>query len=163
MVLFLAAGVILSLAQSAAAAVGAANAWVMAAALALTLYLGLRFSLTGPASVAEGRLAFLSSWRLTRDRTLTLAGMIALNLSLLALLMAAITVGLALVAAGAGGLEAMGGVLSGSSEAFRRHPGVFVLCAAVEIVLTPVTWILTTAPLAVAYRSFAGQASTFQQ
>ena len=45
--------------------------------------------------------------------------------------------------------------LFGGADALQRHPGVFLLAFAIEIVLTPVLWVLAMAPLAAAYRAFA--------
>lgn len=118
------------------------------------LYLSLRFALVAPSSFAEGRIDFPRSWTLTRGRTLALLGMSALSLCLIAMVMAALLVALVLVALAIGGVHALSGVFGGA-EALKAHPGVFLLGFAVQIVLTPVLWMLAMAPLAAAYRAFA--------
>jgi hypothetical protein len=122
--------------------------------LAAGVYLGLRCLLAGPISFSERRIDFARSWRLTRGRVGALLGMSVLSFFLIALLMAAVFVALGLIAAASAGFEGLAGVFGGT-EALQRHPGLYVLEFAVEIVLTPVLWTLGMAPLAAAYRAFA--------
>jgi hypothetical protein len=136
-------------------AVGAGEVWIMLLGLALVLYLGLRFLLVAPISVVERRIDFPRSWRLTRGRVGALLGMSLLSFCLIGLIVGAVFVLLALVAAGAAGLDGLAGLLGGA-EALKRHPGVYVLEFVVNIILTPVIWILAMAPLAAAYRALAG-------
>lgn len=128
--------------------------WADLAALAAAVYLGLRFALAAPVSFVERRIDFPRSWRLTRGRVGALLGMSALSFCLIGLLMVAVTLALALVATGSAGLEGLAG-LFGGAEALKQHPGLYLLCLAVEIILTPVLWVLAMAPLAAAYRAFA--------
>jgi len=130
-------------------------AWLAAAAMVLLIYLGLRFSLAAPVAFAERRIDFPRSWRLTRGRALALLGMQAMVLSLIAVVMVTVLFALALVAAGSAGLDGLAG-LFGGQESLQRHPGLYVLEFAVEIVLTPVMWVLATAPLIAAYRALGG-------
>jgi hypothetical protein len=121
------------------------------------VYLTLRFLLAAPIAFAERRIDFIRSWRLTRGRVIALLGMTALSLSLIGVISLLVTVGLALVASGVGGLEGLAEVFgAGSGDALERHPGLYVLEFVVEIILTPVLWIVAMAPLAAAYRAFAG-------
>jgi hypothetical protein len=135
-------------------ALGAGEAWVMLLGTALLVYLGVRFLLVAPISFNEGRIDFVRSWRLTRGRVGALFGMWVLSLCLIGLIMVAVFVVLALIAAGAAGLEGVVG-LFGGADALKQHPGLYVLEFAVEIILTPVLWILGMAPLAAAYRALA--------
>jgi hypothetical protein len=133
--------------------IGAHGVWIELLAAALALYFGLRFSLTPPIGFAERRIDFPRSWRLTRGRVLPMLGMLALAGCLIGLVMVTVVVVLAGIALVTGGFEALAGVFGGA-EAMQRHPGLFVLAFAVEIVLTPVLWVLAMAPLAAAYRAF---------
>jgi len=130
---------------------------VVGAALGLlaTLYLGLRFSLVAPISFAERRIDFPRSWTLTRGRVLALLGMTALVLCLIGLLMIALLVAVVLAALAIGGFGGLAGVFGGA-EALKAHPIIFLLVFALQIALAPALWMLATAPLAVAYREFAG-------
>ena len=122
----------------------------------LVIYLGLRLALAGPVSLAERKVDFPRSWALTRGRVLAMLGMSALSFCLIALVMVAVLVALVLAALAIGGVRALSGVFGGA-EALQNHPAVFLLVFAVQIVLTPVFWMLAMAPLAVAYRAFGGE------
>lgn len=135
-------------------AVGAGGVWIELLAAALALYFGLRFALVAPIAFNERRIHFPRSWRLTNGRVLALLGMTALSSCLIGLVMVVVVVLLALIALGSGGLDGLAG-LFGGADALQRHPGVFLLAFAIEIVLTPVLWVLAMAPLAAAYRAFA--------
>lgn len=134
--------------------VGAGGVWIELLAAALGLYFGLRFSLAAPIAFNERRIHFPRSWRLTNGRVLPLLGMAALSFCLIGLVMVVVLVALALVALATGGLDGLSG-LFGGVDAMQRHPGVFLLAFLIEIVLTPVLWVLAMAPLAAAYRAFA--------
>jgi hypothetical protein len=60
------------------AASGAISALVELAALVGAAFVLLRLSLAGPATLAEGRLAFASSWRITHGQTIRLMAAYAL-------------------------------------------------------------------------------------
>jgi hypothetical protein len=141
-----------------AAAVGKATRapgpWLALASAVLLVYLAVRFSLTTPISFAERRIDFPRGWRLTRGRSLSLLGMNLLSASLIALVMLAVLVVLALVAAGSAGLDGLAG-LFGGTESLQRHPGLYILEFAVEIILTPVLWILGLAPQIAAYQALS--------
>lgn len=135
-------------------ALGVGGIWIALLALALGVYLGVRFLLVAPISFVERRIDFPRSWRLTRGRVGALLGMTALSFCLIALLMLIVFVVLGMIAAGAAGLEGLAG-LFGGVESLKQHPGLYLLEFAVEIILTPVLWVLGMAPLAAAYRAFA--------
>jgi hypothetical protein len=135
-------------------AIGAGGIWVELLAVVLAIYFGLRFSLVAPIAFNERRIHFPRSWRLTNGRVLPLLGMAALSFCLISLVMVVVLVALALIAFLTGGLDGLSG-LFGGADAMQRHPGVFLLAFAIEIVLTPVLWVLAMAPLAAAYQAFA--------
>lgn len=124
---------------------------------AAAVYISLRFALVAPVSFAEGGIDFPRSWRLTRGRVLALLGMSALSFCLIMLMMLTVLVALVVVTLVAGGFNALSG-LFGGAEALQTHPGIYLLAFTVEIVLTPVLWVLAMAPLAKAYRAFTEDA-----
>jgi hypothetical protein len=134
-------------------ALGLGAFWVFVLAAVVGIYLSLRFALAAPISFAEKRVDFPRSWRLTRGRVGGLLGMGALSFCLIVLLIVVVFLVLALVALGSAGLEGLAG-LFGGTDALQQHTGLYVLEFAVEIVLTPVLWVLAMAPLAAAYRAF---------
>jgi hypothetical protein len=131
--------------------------WVGVVVAALLIYLAVRFCLAAPIAFAERRIQFPRSWRLTRGRVLALLGMSVMSFCLIALVMVTVMVVLALVAAGSAGLDGLAG-LFGGAESLQRHPGLYVLEFAVEIVLTPVLWVLGVTPVIAAYRALVGAA-----
>jgi hypothetical protein len=135
-------------------ALGAGEVWIMLFGLALLVYLGMRFLLVAPISFVEGRIDFPRSWRLTRGHVGALLGMSALSFCLIGLIMVTLFVLMAVIATGAAGFEGLAG-LFGGADALKQHPGLYALEFVVEIILTPVLWILGMAPLAAAYRALA--------
>jgi hypothetical protein len=135
---------------------GGGGVWLELLGAAVAVYLGMRFLLAAPIAFAERKIDFVRSWRLTRRRFWPLLGMTALSVCLIALLMVVVFLVLAAIAAAAGGLDGLA-VLFGGAEALQQHPGVFLLAFAVQIILIPVLWVLGTAPVVVAYRTFAGE------
>jgi hypothetical protein len=136
--------------------VGAGGLWIELLAMALVAYFGLRFALTPPVGFAERKIDFPRSWRLTRGRVLPVLGMLALSACLIGLLMVTVAIVLAVIAFAAGGLDGLASMFGGA-EGVRRHPGLFVLGFAIEIILTPVLWAVAMAPLAAAYRAFTAE------
>jgi hypothetical protein len=128
--------------------------WSSLLALALAVYFGLRFLLAAPITFVERRIDFPRSWRLTRRRVGALLGMTALSFCLIVLFMAVVLLGEAVIAAAAGGLEGLAS-LFGGADAMKSHPGIYAMAFAVEVILTPVLWVLWMAPLAAAYRALA--------
>jgi hypothetical protein len=143
-------------AMAAGGLAGVPPGWLMAAAIVLLTYLAARFSLAAPVSFVEKRVDFVRAWRLSRGRVLGLLGMQALTLSLIALIMATALLALALVAVGSAGLDGLAS-LFGGAESLKRHPGLGALTIGVQIVLTPVFWVLAMAPLTAAYRALAAR------
>lgn len=139
-------------------ATGVGAIWVGLLTVLMGLYFGVRFLLAAPVAFAERRVDFVRSWRLTRGRVLALLGMTALSFSLIALMMVVVFVALGVIAGGVAGLEGVAGLFAGT-DALERHPGLYVLEFVVEIILTPVLWIVAMAPLAAAYRAFTGEPS----
>jgi hypothetical protein len=144
------------LAALAGHAVGAGGVWIELLAAALAIYFGLRFALTSPIGFSERKIDFPRSWRLTRGRVGAMLGMLALSACLIGVLMVTVVVVLAVVAFASSGLDGLAGVFGGR-EALHRHPGLFLLAFAIEIILTPVLWTLAMAPLAAAYRAFTAE------
>lgn len=140
-------------------AVGAGGVWIELLAVALAVYFGIRFALAAPVSFVEHRIHFPRSWRLTRRRVLPLLGMLALTFCLIGLVMVVVLVALAMIALGTGGLDGLAG-LFGGAEALQRHPRVFLLAFVIEIILTPVLWVLAMAPLMAAYKAFTPAEAT---
>ena len=136
-------------------AVHVGGPWSRLLALVLAVYFGLRFLLTAPISFVERRIDFPRSWRLTRGRVGALLGMTALNFCLIGILVVLVFLVQALIATGSAGLEGLASLVGGA-DALKRHPGLYVMAFAVEVVLTPVLWVLGMAPLAAAYRALAG-------
>lgn len=139
-------------------ALGGGGVWLELLGAAVAIYLGMRFLLAAPIAVAERKIDFVRSWRLTRGRFWALLGMTALSVCLIALMMVVVYLVLAAIAAATGGLDGLA-VLFGGAEALQQHPGVFLLGFAVQIILIPVLWVLATAPVVVAYRAFTGDAA----
>jgi hypothetical protein len=137
-------------------AVGAGGIWIELLAAVLAVYFGVRFALVSPIGFADRKIDFPRAWRLTRGRVLPILGMLALSSCLIGLLMVTVVVALAAIAFATGGLDGLAGVFGGA-EAMQRHPGLFLLAFAIEIILTPVLWALAMAPLAAAYRAFTAE------
>jgi hypothetical protein len=135
-------------------ALGVGRLWIDLLGLILAVYLSLRFALAAPVSFVERRIDFPRSWRLTRGRVGALLGMSVLSACLIGLVMVVVFLALALVATGSAGLDGLSS-LFGGTDALKRHPALYVLEFAVQVVLTPVLWSLAMAPLAAAYRALA--------
>lgn len=125
-------------------------------AFLVVAYLGLRFVLAAPISFVERRVDFPRAWALSRGRVLALLGMSALSFCLIALVMVSVLVAMVIAALAIGGVHALAGVFGGA-EALKSHPAVYLLVFTIQMVLTPVFWVLAMAPLAAAYRAFAGE------
>lgn len=123
--------------------------------VALATWLSLRLSLSAVATFAEQRLAFDSSWRLTRGRGWRLFGMAILSGTVTLLI--AVVVGLVVLLAMAFSVG-LGGVMEAmfSAEGGEAHPGVRIAGFLAELVLFPAFSVLLLAPWVAAYRSFRG-------
>jgi hypothetical protein len=146
---------VLAAALGQAAGGGRAAVLIELAVAALAAWLLLRTALTGPASFADGGLAFARSWRLTRGRAGALLGMVCLTVCLMLLIGAVLLLALALIAVRVGGLSGVASMFGGA-EALETHPGLFLLGFAVNVVLTPALWVLWIAPFVAAWRALSG-------
>ncbi len=126
---------------------------VALAAITVGYWLMMRFGLVLPICVAERRLDFAKSWRLTRSRAWALTGMTLLA-GCLALLLSVLVWGLFFILT----LAVVGfrelGNLAGP-EGFRDHPGLFLLQAIAPFLLAPFVITISSAPWADAYRALS--------
>jgi hypothetical protein len=128
------------------------------AAIAVLVYLGLRFSMVGPMIVEDGKFHLGESWALTKGHVGSLF-MIGLLLVVVALV-AEIVFIIVLVAIGAGALTAIAGGLSNVPVLFQEPPQVLLSRLGPVLVIAAVIWIpfvgcmgaITAAPWARAYR-----------
>jgi len=122
-------------------------------AVALATWLSLRLSLSAVASFAEKKLAFATSWKLTRGRGWRLLGMAVLSATVTLLIAVVVALAVLLVMAFSVGL---GGVMEAmfSAEGGEAHPGVRIAGFVVELVLFPAFSVLLLAPWVAAYRTF---------
>jgi hypothetical protein len=151
------AGVTLAwtLAGWAGAAGGAmAGVPVALAVFAILAWLALRVSLAAPVAVAERRMGFAQSWRLTRGRVVGLLGMAVLTFCLLAMLMIVVWLALSLLSGAATGFDDLGLLLRTDAQALADRPGFYLVALAVQFLLAPILWIISQAPLAAAYKAF---------
>jgi hypothetical protein len=132
------------------AAAGIPVGLVLLAALA---WLGLRLSLAGPIAVAEHRLGFAASWRLTRGRVWALSGMAAVTFCLLAMIVVLAYLALALISGALSDWSDLGLLLRGDAEAIAERPGFYVAQLVVQFLFAPVLWVISQAPLAAAYQA----------
>jgi hypothetical protein len=128
-----------------------ASSGVAVVALGLIYWLIVRFGFVLPLCVAERRIDFARSWRLSRGRTWALVGMTLLA-GCLGLLMSVLVWGafFALTLAVVGFQEL--GNLAGP-EGFRDHPGLFLLQAIAPFVFGPFVIVVSCAPWAAAYQA----------
>ncbi len=122
-------------------------------AICVGYWLMMRFGLVLPICVAERRLDFARSWRLTRSNAWSLTGMTLLAGSL-TLLVSVLVWGLFFILT----LAVVGfrelGNLAGP-EGLRDHPGLFLLQAIAPFLLSPFAIALSSAPWADAYRALS--------
>jgi hypothetical protein len=132
---------------------GFATTLVAMAALVVASWLMVRFGFVLPLCVADRRIDFARSWRLTRGRTWALVGM-ALLAGCLGLLMSVLIWGafFALSLAVVGFQEL--GNLAGP-DGFRDHPGLFLLQAIAPFLFGPFAIVVSCAPWAAAYQAIA--------
>ena len=155
LILLFGLGAIAVLAVFAARAVqplaGFATTLVAVAAIVLAYWLIVRFGFVLPLCVAERRMDFAKSWRLSRGRTWALVGMTLLA-GCLGLLMSVLVWGafFALTLSVVGFQEL--GNLAGP-DGFRDHPGLFLLQAIAPFLFGPFAIVVSCAPWAAAYRA----------
>lgn len=135
----------------------AAPATVLVALAALVAACGLtmRFGLVLPMCVAEGRIDFARSWRLTRGQGWALTGMTLLAVCLALLLSVVVWGAFFLLTLSIVGFRELG-ALAGP-EGFRDHTGLFLLQAVAPMVLSPFVIAMIFAPWADAYQALAAE------
>lgn len=133
---------------------GFAVALLAAAALA---WLALRFSLAAPVAVAERRLGFARSWRLTRGRVVPLLGMSLLAACLLAMVAVVGWLALVLLVGAVTGFDEIGLLSLSDADAYAQRPALYVSQLAAQFLFAPVLWVLSQAPLVAAYRAFTAE------
>lgn len=128
---------------------------VAVVAFAVAYGLAMRFGLVLPLCVAEGRIDFARSWRLTRGQGWALTGMSLLS-GCLALLLSVLVWGVFFLFT----LSVVGfrelGALAGP-EGFQNHTGLFLLQAIAPFLLTPFVLAITGAPWAEAYKALTAE------
>ncbi|MCR5879918.1 hypothetical protein [Phenylobacterium sp. J367] len=126
------------------------------AVMAVIVWLGLRLSLAAPIAVAERRLGFVRSWRLTKGRGAALLGMTALTLCLLALIVVVAYLALALISGAATGWSDLGLLLRTDADAIAERPGFYVAQLVLQFLFAPILWVIGQTPLAAAYMALSG-------
>jgi len=124
------------------------------AALAIAIWLALRFSLAAPLSFAQRRLGFGRSWRATRGAAWSLLGMSLLVTCfvLLVCIAAAILFFVAAVLVLGFG-DAVAAVAR--PQSVQEHPGIYLMQLAFDLVLSAVLIVIVHAPLVAACRALA--------
>ena len=145
----LVAGVVAAMASVGAFA-GIATLAVVGPAL---LYVGVRLSLAAPATFAARRLALPDSWRATRGRVSAILGMIALALCVLAFLALSIWLVLALAFTAASGFRDWGLVSLSDVGALETRPLAYLAQLLIQLMLAPVLWVISQAPLVYAWKA----------
>jgi len=123
------------------------------AALIVGVWLGLRFGLVGPMSVAEQRIDFARSWRLTRGKAWALFGMWLLNLFLVMMVWVAWWIAAFLVV----GMLTGFGEHGEGADAFVAHPVRYLLEGASPLLFAPVILVLQQTPYVEAYKALSGE------
>ncbi|MGZ6020378.1 MAG: hypothetical protein ACXWKO_17045 [Phenylobacterium sp.] len=121
------------------------------AAIGVAYWLIVRFGFAGPLCVAERRLDFARSWRLSRGHTWSLIGMTLLA-GCLGLLMSVVVWGaFFLLTLSVVGFQELGNLAG--PEGFRDHPGLFLLQAIAPFLFGPFAIVVSCAPWAAAYQA----------
>lgn len=114
-------------------------------------WLAMRFCLAAPISVAERKLDFARSWRLTRGSAWSLFGMWLLNLFVVLMVWIAWWI-LAFVVVG---LLTGFGARGEGAEAFMSHPVRYLLEGASPLLFAPVILVLQQTPFVAAYQALS--------
>jgi cation transporter-like permease len=132
---------------------GFATVVVAIVAVILASWLIVRFGFVLPMCVAERRIDFARSWRLSRGHSWSLVGMTLLA-GCLGLLMSVLVWGafFALTLSVVGFQEL--GNLAGP-QGFHDHPGLFLLQAVAPFLFGPFAIVVSSAPWAAAYQALA--------
>jgi hypothetical protein len=138
---------------------GAGPVIVGLAAIGVAFWLVMRFGFAGPLCVAERRIDFARSWRLSRGHSWALVGMTVLA-GCLGLLMSVLVWGaFFLLTLSVVGFQELGNLAG--PEGFRDHPGLFVLQAIAPFLFGPFAIVVSCAPWAAAYQALtAPEAAT---
>jgi hypothetical protein len=151
------AGLVAAMALAAGAAGKAGGmAFGLLAVLAVVcaaIYLLVRLSLTGPMTFERRRLSFIPAWRMTRGRFWPLAGMIVINLCLVAFMA---VLGWLLMLGVTGLIFGFDGVAlfpGEDAEAVGARPGPYLFQLAAQLVFAPVLWVISQAPSVFAYKA----------
>ena len=141
---------------------GRAGGWRIGVPAILVLFgalawLALRLSLAAPVAVAERRIGFAASWRLTKGHTASLLGMAVLTFCLLAMIMVLAWLALALISGAATGWRDLGLLLRTDADALTERPGFYVAQLLAQFLFAPVLWVISQAPLVAAYRALKGE------
>jgi hypothetical protein len=130
---------------------GFATTLVAVLALLVISWLIVRLGFVLPLCVAERRIDFAGSWRLTRGRTWALIGM-ALLAGCLGLLMSVLVWGAFFaVSLSVVGFQELGNLAG--PDGFRDHPGLFLLQAIAPFLFGPLAVVVSCAPWAAAYQA----------
>jgi hypothetical protein len=131
---------------------------VALAAIAVGFWLIMRFGFAAPLCVAERRIDFVRSWRLTRGHGWSLVGMTILA-GCLGLLMSVLVWGaFFLLTLSVVGFQELGNLAG--PEGFRDHPGLFLLQAIAPFLFGPFAIVVSCAPWAAAYTALTAPEST---
>jgi hypothetical protein len=125
---------------------------------ATLVWLALRLSLAGPATFATGRFGFAASWRATRGRVWSLAGMALLAVCLLALIGVVLWIVTFVLQAAIGGFHSFAPVSLEDREALAERPGAYAFGVIAELVVGPLFWVIGQTPFVAAYKAMAEDA-----
>ncbi|HEY8617388.1 hypothetical protein [Phenylobacterium sp.] len=125
--------------------------------LALQIWIALRLSLAGPITVAERKIGFAASWRLTRGHAWSLLGMAVLAGCFLAMILILAWLLLAIVSGAVSGWDDLGLLLRADAEAMQERPGFYIAQLVIDFLFAPVLWVISQTPLVAAYRAFTAQ------
>jgi hypothetical protein len=124
---------------------------VALAAIVVGFWLVMRLGFVAPLCVAERRIDFRRSWRLSRGHTWSLVGMTLLA-GCLGLLMSVLVWGaFFLLTLSVVGFQELGNLAG--PEGFRDHPGLFLLQAIAPFLFGPFAIVVSCAPWAAAYQA----------
>jgi hypothetical protein len=123
--------------------------------LALMLWLAIRTSLAGPATLASGRFGLAESWRMTRGHFWALVGMALLAGCLLALIAIVLFVLVALLQAAIGGFHTLAPVSLSDPQALAERPGAYVFGLIAELVCGPLYLVIGQTPFVAAYKALS--------
>src|SRR5579859_115751 len=128
-----------------------ASGAVALGAIVVGFWLLMRLSFAAPICVAERRIDFGRSWRLSRGHTWSLVGMTLLA-GCLGLLMSVLVWGaFFLLTLSVVGFQELGNLAG--PEGFRDHPGLFLLQAIAPFLFGPFVIVVFCAPWAAAYQA----------